>query len=152
MTVPSMAFPGTQERRAAISCDIRLATGLDEAVLERLVRAFYASARDDVILGPLFEHVHDWETHIATITTFWSSVALLTGRYHGQPLATHFPLGLSKPHFERWLILFEKTARNVCTPKGAAYLMDKAHRIARSLEMGVSVVRGKLPARPDCPP
>ena len=147
MSVPSVLFPETQERRAAISQDIRLATGLDEALLDRLVRAFYAAAREDAVLGPLFARVHDWEAHIAKITTFWSSVALLTGQYHGQPLAAHLPLALSKPHFERWLILFEETARDVCTPDGAEYLMEKAHRIARSLELGVSFVRGELPAR-----
>jgi hypothetical protein len=40
-----------------------------------------------------------------------------------------------------------KTARAVCTPEGADYLMEKAHRIARCLEMGVAVSRGELPSR-----
>ncbi len=90
--------------------------------------------------------MQDWEKHIAKITAFWSSVGLLTGRYHGQPLAAHFPLPLEPLHFARWLVLFEQTARQVCTPEGADYLMEKAHRIARSLEMGVAVSRGELPS------
>lgn len=144
---PSIAFPENAERRAAIIRNIQAATGLDEAVLERLVRTFYAAARQDAVLGPLFVGVQDWEKHIATITAFWSSVALLTGRYHGQPMVAHFPLALQPPHFVRWLALFETTAREVCTEEGAAHLMDKAHRIAQSLQLGIAVRRGELPSR-----
>jgi hemoglobin len=143
----SVPFPENAERRTAITRDIQAATGLDEAVLERLVRAFYATARRDAVIGHLFNGVRDWEKHIATITAFWSSVGLLTGRYHGQPLAAHLPLGLEPPHFVRWLALFETTAQQVCTPDGAAYLMDKARRIARSLELGTAVQKGELPSR-----
>ncbi|HBK08333.1 MAG TPA: preprotein translocase subunit TatC [Acetobacteraceae bacterium] len=146
-TLPSIPFPENAERRAAITRDIQAATDLDEAVLERLVRTFYDTARRDEVIGHLFDGVQDWEKHISKITAFWSSVALLTGRYHGQPLAAHFPLRLEPLHFARWLALFEKTAREVCSVAGADLLMDKAHRIARSLEIGVAVSRGELPSR-----
>ncbi|PZW37750.1 hypothetical protein C8P66_14127, partial [Humitalea rosea] len=53
---PSIPFPETQERRAALSRDITAATGLDEAVLERLVRAFYAAAREDPLLARIIHH------------------------------------------------------------------------------------------------
>jgi hemoglobin len=146
MTQPaSIPFPENAERRAAITRNIQSATGLTEAVLERLVRTFYGTARRDALIGHLFDGVQDWEGHIAQIAAFWSSVALLSGRYHGQPLAAHFPLPLQPAHFVRWLALFEKTARDVCTPEGANHLMDKARRIARSLEIGVAVSRGELP-------
>jgi hemoglobin len=112
-----------------------------------LVLRFYTTARRDEVIGHLFDGVADWEKHIAKITTFWSSVGLLTGRYHGQPLAAHFPLPLEPLHFARWLVLFEQTARQVCMPEGVDYLMEKAHRIDRSLEMGIAVSRGKLPSR-----
>jgi hemoglobin len=143
----SIPFPETPEHRAAIRREIEEATGLDEALLERLVRTFYARARQDREIGPLFAAVQDWDEHIATITSFWSSVALLSGTYHGQPLAVHFPLQLEPPHFRRWLALFEQTARDVCSEAGASHLMDKAHRIARSLELGIAAGRGVLPVR-----
>jgi hemoglobin len=145
---PSIAFPENAERRAAITRGIQAATGLDEAVLERLVRAFYATARQDDVIGHLFDRVGDWEKHISQISAFWSSVGLLTGRYHGQPLAAHLPLGLEPGHFVRWLALFEATLREVCTPEAAAHLMERARRIARSLELGTAVYRGDLPSRP----
>lgn len=141
------AIPETPERRAALTREIMQATGLDEAVLERLVRAFYAAAREDPLLGPVFARVGDWEAHVARIAAFWSSVALATGRYSGQPMAAHLPLPLEPAHFARWLALFEATARAECMPAGAAHLTERARRIARSLEMGLAVQRGSLPER-----
>jgi hemoglobin len=134
-------------RRAAISQDIRDATGLDEALLQRLVQTFYGKARQDDLIGPIFARVEDWEKHIAAITEFWASVALLTGTYQGRPLAAHLPLDLQPGHFLRWLALFEQTVREICPPEGAALLIEKAHRIAKSLEMGAAVHRGELPAQ-----
>lgn len=143
----SNPIPETQERRAALSHEIGAATGLDDATLERLVRAFYLAAREDAMLGPLFDRVHDWEAHIAKITAFWSSVTLMTGRYHGQPSAAHIPLELQPQHFGRWLALFEKTATGVCSPAAVTYLMEKARRIAQSLELSSAVQRRELPLR-----
>jgi truncated hemoglobin YjbI len=34
---------------------------------------------------------------------FWSSVALMSGRYHGQPMEKHLPLPIDARHFDRWL-------------------------------------------------
>jgi hemoglobin len=146
-TTPSIAFPETPDRRAAISRQIQSATGLDDRVLERLVRTFYAAARQDPLIGPLFDTVQDWEAHIAKIATFWSSVALMTGRYHGQPMVAHLKLPLEPQHFVRWLSLFEQTARANCSEPAAALLMDKARRIAQSLELGMNVHRGLLPGQ-----
>jgi hemoglobin len=119
--------------------------GIDEAVLERLVRAFYERARLDPEIGPKFANVDDWESHIAKIAAFWSSVALTSGRYQGQPMVAHLPLELRGPHFMRWLALFEQTARETCSEAAADYLIAKARRIAASLEMGASSARGELP-------
>jgi hemoglobin len=140
-------FPETPERRAEFARNVRAATGLDEPLLERVVRAFYAAARRDPLIGHLFDDIKDWEAHIARITDFWSSVALMSGRYHGNPMAPHLKLPLEPRHFARWLTLFEQTAREICSDAGATLLMDKAHRIARSLQFGIKAKRGVLPAR-----
>ena len=121
--------------------------GLDEAVLEVVVRRFYAAAREDALIGPVFDHVKDWEHHIARICAFWSSVALRTGRYEGQPMRAHMPLGLEAAHFQRWLALFRVTVREVCTPAGAALLEERAGRIAQGLLFGIESHRGVLPQR-----
>jgi hemoglobin len=142
-----MIVPETPEHRVAISRRLREATGLDEPTLERLIRTFYTAARTDPLIGPMFDGMDDWEHHIATITEFWSSVALMTGTYHGQPMAKHAKLPLRPEHFARWLALFEQTARNVCTEPGADLLIEKSRRIAESLQIGISVHRGELPRR-----
>ena len=134
---PSPAIPETAERRAAIVAEISARTGLNPTNIEAFLRAFYGAAREDALLGPAFAAVPDWEGHIATILRFWSSVALMTGAYHGQPMQAHRHLALTPAHFARWLALFQEIARAHFTAEGAAHMIERAQRIARSLEMGL---------------
>jgi hemoglobin len=90
-------------------------------MIERVIRTFYERARRDALIGPIFESkIHDWEGHIAQLCAFWSSVALLSGRYHGQPMVAHLPLPIDTPEFDRWLALFAETVSDVCPPPAAA--------------------------------
>ncbi len=125
------------ERRAALTQEAMARTGLDEPAIEAFLRAFYGAARVDPLLGPAFDGVEDWEAHIANLRRFWSSVALMTGAYHGQPMLAHRHLALTPAHFTRWLGLFEAVARVMFTPEGAEHMIERARRIARSLEMGL---------------
>src|SRR5690606_1858528 len=62
----------------------------DEAAITRLVHAFYARARTDWLLGPVFEAaVDDWSGHLDTLVRFWCSVLLRAGTYRGNPMAPH---------------------------------------------------------------
>lgn len=132
-------------RHAAFSAQIQAETAIDEAMIERLVRGFYARVRTDDVLGPIFAaKVEDWEPHLQRMCAFWSSVALMTGRYHGQPMAKHLPLPVDARHFDRWLALFEGSARDLCPPKAADHLLMLARRIALSLELGVANAHGVL--------
>lgn len=136
------------ERRNLIVADIVERTGIDMAMIERLVRAFYGRARHDPLIGPVFEHhVADWEAHIPRMCDFWSSVAVMSGRYHGQPMTAHLPLPIDTPHFDRWLELFAETAQEVCPPAAAALFVDRAHRIADSLELGIAAQKGEIRPR-----
>jgi hemoglobin len=77
-----------------------------------------------------------------------SSVALMSGRYHGQPMVAHLPLPVDTPHFDRWLALFGATAAEVCPPAAAAHFVKRARRIADSLKLGMAARRGEfLPKR-----
>ena len=76
---------------------------------------------------------------------FWSSVALMTGRYHGTPMVKHMPLPVDAGHFDRWLELFEATAREICPPEAAERISwSVARRIAASLELGVAGGQGVM--------
>ncbi len=132
-------------RRAALSAEIVERTGIDEATIDRLVRRFYAHVRADALLGPIFEaRIADWEPHLQRMCAFWSSVALMTGRYHGQPMRVHMPLPVDAEHFDRWLALFERTAEEVCPGPAVAHFVERARRIAESLELGVAARHGVL--------
>lgn len=139
---------GAAVRRNLIVADIVERTGIDAAMIEHLVRTFYDRARRDPLIGPVFErHVSDWQAHIGRMCDFWSSVTLMSGRYHGQPLAAHLPLPIDTPHFERWLGLFAQAARDVCPPAAAALFVERAHRIADSLELGIAAQKGEIRPR-----
>jgi hemoglobin len=122
-------------------------TTLTPALLEAQVRAFYDTARQDPLLGPVFDRVGDWEHHIGRISAFWANVALGTREYRGNPMAAHLPLGLEPAHFTRWLELWEATATRVLPPDGAALLIERAQRIATSLQHGIAFAQGILPQR-----
>ena len=92
----------TAATREQITAEIATRTGIDDVMIDRLVRGFYARARDDELLGPIFAaRIADWEPHLQRMCAFWSSVALLTGRYHGQPMPLHMPLPIDARHFDR---------------------------------------------------
>ncbi|MGE0007516.1 MAG: group III truncated hemoglobin [Parvibaculaceae bacterium] len=142
---PHRGDEGGPERRARITSGIMDETGIDEAMIERLVRAFYGKVRRDPLIGPIFAaRVADWDEHIVKLCAFWSSVALMSGRYHGQPLQKHVDLPVDAGHFDRWLALFEATAAELCPPAAAAHFIERARRIADSLEMGIAVRQGRF--------
>ena len=135
----------TEARRATITSQIPAETGIDEAMIERLVRSFYARVREDAILGPIFAaKIEEWEPHLQKMFAFWSSVALMTGRYHGQPMARHLPLPIDARHFDRWLVLFAQTAREVCPQMAAERFVILSHRIAKSFELAIASSRGVM--------
>ena len=135
---------GGRDRNQVIE-DIVVRTGIDEAMIERLVRTFYDRARLDPLIGPIFENeVHDWEGHFGRMCAFWSAVTLMSGRYHGQPMVAHLPLPIDTPHFDRWLEIFAETAAEVCPPTAEAHFLERAHRIADSLELGIAVRKGEI--------
>lgn len=122
--------------RPAMTLEMMERTGLGEAVLADFVHQFYDRARIDPLLGPIFAaRIADWGPHLEKMVDFWSSVALMTGRYHGTQVPKHDGLPVTWEHFERWLGLFQQTAAEVCTPEGAAHVIERAERIAHSLLM-----------------
>ncbi|TFW12758.1 group III truncated hemoglobin [Brevundimonas intermedia] len=136
---------GAAARREAAVQRLRDETGIDEAMIEALVEGFYARVRDDVLIGPIFAaRIADWAPHLAQMKLFWSSVALSTGVYQGRPMPKHLPLPIDARHFDRWLELFVETARDLCPPVAANHFIERARRIAESLELGIATANGTL--------
>lgn len=134
--------PQITSARPRMTAEIMARTGLDEDKLTELVHRFYARVRTDAVLGPIFDaRISDWDPHLKRIVAFWSSVALMTGRYHGAPMPAHVTLPVEWAHFERWLVLFREAAAETCPPEGAAHVVTRAERIARSLYLAVEDAR-----------
>ena len=114
-------------------------------MIGRLVDGFYDRVRADPLIGPVFnERIADWGPHLEQMKLFWSSVALMSGAYHGRPMPKHLPLPVDARHFDRWLELFEATARDLCPPAAADHFIERARRIAESLELGIAGSNGVL--------
>ena len=128
---------------------------LDEGSLAGLVDRFYDKVRADPALGPVFNAaVHDWPAHKQLLTSFWSSVALGTRSYRGNPMAVHRAQpGISAAHFTRWLQLWRETTAEMFAPEAARTLQAYAERIGESLQYGLGLRPGArelgLPLRAD---
>jgi hemoglobin len=135
-------IPAPTRRDDAVAARVE-ATGIDEAMIERLVHRFYGDVRTDALIGPMFNaRVADWDAHLAKLCDFWSSVALMTGRYNGKPMQVHLNLPLDASHFERWMALFRRAAADTCPPEAAEFLIDRAARISESIQLGIAFTRG----------
>lgn len=109
-----------------------------EEEIVTLVYGFYDKVRADPVLGPIFNtHVDDWDTHLAKMVSFWSSLLLGAGTYRGTPMPTHIALpGLQAPMFGQWLALFHQTTEALPNRAFAQRAEEFAQRIARSLWYG----------------
>ena len=120
--------------------------GLTEELIRAVVEAFYAQARRDPVIGPVFNRVipnEAWPHHLDTITDFWSSMLLGTGRYGGRPMPKHMAIPeLSDAHFMRWLRLFRETVDALCPPDIAALFTERSERIGNSFRMNIAMRRG----------
>lgn len=115
-----------------------------------LVRRFYAKARADAELGPVFEAaIGDWEAHLAHLSRFWSAAMLGTARFSGNPMAAHGRHPIKPEMFDRWLALWAETTDELFGPALAAEFQSRAARIAESLKLGLFFKAGQplVPAK-----
>ncbi len=110
-------------------------------VLRRVVEAFYAKARQDAALGPVFNAlVDDWDAHIEKVTAFWLYATRLDRSYDARDF---MPAHVRHPQIQasllpRWLDLFRRTAKEICTAAVADILIDIAERMATSIELSLA--------------
>jgi hemoglobin len=127
----------------------RIPAELDEAMVSAVVHDFYARVRRDELIGPVFNRIipeERWPHHLATITDFWSSMLLGTGRYAGRPMGKHLGIPeLTDAHFARWLKLFRATTEAHCPPEIAALFVDRAESIAYNFRLRIAQFRGEDP-------
>ena len=128
------------ERRREIQ-EAATRMGIDDAYISELVETFYETIRADEQLGPIFEAKigDNWASHLAKMKDFWSSVAMNSGRYNGKPVVVHNKLSnVTGDNFQTWLTLFRQTLDATApTPEAIPYFMERAERIAESLQLSM---------------
>jgi hemoglobin len=119
-----------------------------EQHIAELVRTFYARARADEDLRPIFETaIHDWAEHLRIVEDFWSRTLLGTNRYKGSPYAAHVFLPLRPEHFDRWLALFREAARETLPLAAAEQAIGRAEHMAESFKAGMFTLGGPVVPR-----
>jgi hemoglobin len=117
---------------------------LIEAAITTCVRQFYAKARQDEMLGPIFnDRIEDFDEHIGIVANFWSSVLLKTERYTGHPYPVHVPLPIELEHIGRWLELFTEAAQATLPPPYAEIALARARLMGDSFRVGLFPFVGK---------
>lgn len=143
MQPPDRPEPGTRLHR--IGWDTP--DGLDEPMIRAVVETFYARARRDDVVGPVFNRVipeEEWPAHLTKIADFWSSMLLGTGRFEGRPMPKHLAIPeLGDAHFMRWLRLFRETVTELCPPDIATLFIERSERIGNSFRMNIAMRRGE---------
>lgn len=133
-----------QERRTEIRANAE-ALGIDHAYISMLVDTFYGRVQEHELIGPIFnDAISDWPHHLKQMKAFWASVALNAGEYSGKPVPAHQKHSTIQPwHFNIWLGLFEQTLKDTApTPGAVTYFMERAERIAKSLQLALFGIPG----------
>ena len=127
--------------------------GVTRADIEALLPHFYAAVRANERLGPIF-HAHvgtsdaEWTPHLTKIGNFWANVMLRERAYHGNPMQAHLCIPeIRTEDFDIWLGLFDRAAQDVLPSEKAAAFSTLAHRIGRSLAMGIAQARSGGPPK-----
>ncbi len=107
----------------------------DRIDIEILVNNFYDSAKDNELLGRIFDDVMkvDWDKHLPKMYDFWENIVFQTGNYKGRPFLPHLEVNakeaLTSNHFNQWLQLFHKTIDDLFVGPIANELKFKSQNI-----------------------
>src|SRR3954467_8752512 len=78
-TYNAMTMPAAQPDRHPLAVQH---PELDEHSIRALVQTFYGRAREDELIGPIFNRtVEDWDEHIGRISDFWVLLLFKLGAY-----------------------------------------------------------------------
>lgn len=122
---------------------------ITEDQIEALVAAFYAHARIDPVLGPVFHKAigtdpEAWRKHETKIASFWRNAVGLDRSFSGNPMLNHMANPQIVPgQFADWLSLFRRTAEDTLPPETAAGIAALANGVGHSLQMGLDQFRQK---------
>lgn len=117
--------------------------------VEQLMRAFYAKAIPDPVIGHYFTQVIDMdlEKHIPVIIDFWETVLLGIAKYKSNAIAVHQHLheksAFEEKHFEQWVKLFQSTVDELFEGEKAELAKQRALSIATVMK--IKTIHGASP-------
>lgn len=109
--------------------------------IEQLMRAFYAKAIPDPVIGHYFTEViqMDLEKHLPVIIDFWETVLFGIAKYKSNAIAVHQHLhtksAFEDKHFERWVSLFQATVDDLFEGEKATLAKQRALSIATVMKI-----------------
>jgi hemoglobin len=111
-----------------------------------LVDSFYEKVNKDELLSPIFNDFAkvDWEAHMPTMYSFWSSILLGEESYSGRPFPKHLPLPIKQKHFDSWLELFHQTVDENFEGELALEAKNRASNIAEIFSFKIKSIKGAL--------
>ncbi|MBP8822596.1 MAG: group III truncated hemoglobin [Flavobacteriales bacterium] len=116
-----------------------------------LVDTFYGRARQDELIGPVFNNtIQDrWPEHLEKLYRFWQTILLGERTYQGAPFIPHFPLGIDERHFNRWLMVFQATIDELFAGPKAEEAKQRAGMMAQMFQykMATHARMGTTPLR-----
>lgn len=110
--------------------------------IHTLVYGFYDKVRADDLLAPVFNAIikeEEWEPHLQVMVNFWRTNIFYEKLYTGNPIQVHIKADervnhvISETHFERWLLLWNKTLEENFEGETAKLAGKKAGDIAKIL-------------------
>ena len=115
--------------------DIRSGDGI-----KLMVELFYSNARQDPLLGPIFERmINDWEEHLPTMYQFWERLLFGFSDYSGNPFQKHLNFSLEKEHFSGWVKIFTQTIDGNFSGLKAEEAKRLARNIANSFQLRMGI-------------
>ncbi len=117
--------------------------------IEQLMRAFYAKAIPDAIIGHYFTQIiqMDLEKHLPVIIDFWETVLFGVAKYKSNAIAVHQHLheqsAFEEKHFTHWVQLFQSTVDELFEGEKAELAKQRALSIATVMK--IKTVHGASP-------
>ena len=118
-----------------------------------VVHGFYDRVRADPLLAPVFAARladADWPAHLGRMVRFWAAVILMDGGYHGRPMQRHAALPVDGSAFRPLARAVPERSR-AGAARMAAVFVERAERIAESLETGIAWRQGRDSGGPGVP-
>jgi hemoglobin len=123
----------------------------NRADIELLIDAFYDKVKKDDKIGFIFNDIigADWSHHLPVMYLFWNMVLFSGAGYAGNPTRKHLEIDkqirLEKPHFDRWLQLWNGTVDQLYAGEMAEMAKNKAMLMANLISIKIEMGReGKL--------